>query len=159
MLFKYNDKVIQSFEKLKKENKEIAIVLDWLEEFSTMKINRLDSKEPKRIRSPVKEKFCNNHKTGKIQDLEFYEEFKIIPCDSNEIKISDNLISTIEDISFNIFELKNEVKEGNILSTIGCYVFSIMGFYSFIDYNKFESFVEEITKGYEKKNPYHNENF
>lgn len=158
LLFKFNDSILQNIEKLKAENKDLATVFDWLEEFSTMKVNKLEIKETKTVGSPLKDSFISHLKGKNSKDFEILEEFKIIPCESKYFTISDSLISNIEDISFNIFSLEKEVGAKNILSTISCYVFTTMGFYSFIDYNKFENFVQEITKGYDRKNPYHNVN-
>ena len=38
---------MKTFEKMKTEDKDLETVLDWLEEFSTIKIGRLDSKSKK----------------------------------------------------------------------------------------------------------------
>lgn len=149
MLFKYNDTFIKTFDILKKENKDMATVLDWLEEYSTLKTSKLDAKEQ------------NKNFNSKLSSrLEQPEEYKVsLISEDNFIIISDEMISQIEESNFNIFELEKEVGEENILSTISCYVFSSMGFYSFIDYSKFENFVHKITKGYDRKNPYHNVSF
>lgn len=136
----------------------MATVLDWLEEYSTLKLNKLESKdkEQKNFSSPLIE--LKNHNFSNYDNM---EEFKVSGNlrEENFITISDEIISQIENSTFNIFELEKEVGENNILSTISCYVFSSMGFYSFINYAKFENFVHEITKGYYRKNPYHNVNF
>jgi len=154
-MFKYNDTFIKTFEKLKTENKDMANVLDWLEEYSTLKMSKLDAKEQgKKLGSPMKEL-----KSKYFSTLENSGDFKLsINREENFISISDDIISEFEETTFNIFNLEKEVGEKNTLSTICCYVFSTMGFYSFINYGKFENFVYEITKGYSRKNPYHNVN-
>ena len=141
---------------LKTENKDLATVLDWLEEFSTIKINRLDSHEQKKLISPINDHMLNPLKNKDFNSSDTFDELRCIPSDLNFISISDGIISKMEENNFNIFELEKEVGEKNILSTISCYVFSIMGFYSFINYHKFENFLQEITKGYFRTNPYHN---
>lgn len=72
------------------------------------------------------------------------------------MNISDENISKIEDGDFNIFELEKQVGEKNILSIITSYVFTSMGFFSFINYSNFDNFVQEMVKGYYRTNPYHN---
>lgn len=52
--------------------------------------------------------------------------------------------------------MEKQVGEKNILSIISCYVFTSMGFYSFINYTHFDNFVQEMVKGYYRDNPYHN---
>lgn len=38
---------MKTFDKMKSEDKDLETVLDWLEEFSTIKIGRIDSKSKK----------------------------------------------------------------------------------------------------------------
>jgi len=125
----------------------MATIYGLLEEYWTIKTNKLDLKE-------------QNTTTNKLKNFNSranLEEYKTsFIREDNFITISDEMISQFEDHNFNIFELEKEVGEENILSTISCYVFSSMGFYSIINYRKFENFVQEITKGYYRKNPYHN---
>lgn len=75
--------------------------------------------------------------------------------DINYINCSDESISSIESPEFNIFKLKSEVGKENILSTVSCYIFASTGLYSKIRYDKFESFINAIAKGYRRENPYH----
>jgi hypothetical protein len=35
---------MKTFDKMKREDKDLETVLDWLEEFSTIKVGRIDSK-------------------------------------------------------------------------------------------------------------------
>jgi hypothetical protein len=77
-------------------------------------------------------------------------------ANSEYLNISDENISKIEENEFNIFELEKEVGQKNILSVICSYVFTSMGFYSFINYTHFDNFVQEMVKGYYRENPYHN---
>jgi len=77
--------------------------------------------------------------------------------DVSYIQFSEDCIKSIEDPEFNIFKLKSEIGEENILNTITCYLFTSNGFYSFIQYDKLEAFLQCIESGYLKENPYHNE--
>ncbi len=153
LLFKFNDRSINSFEKFKSESVDMATILEWLEKCSILKKNKSESKEENGFCESFKE--LNN---PNFNNSENNEELKISGnlTEENLMLISDKLISQIEEPTFNIFELEKEVGENNILSTISCYAFSTMGFYSFINYVKLENFVYEITKGYYRKNPYHN---
>ena len=74
---------------------------------------------------------------------------------STYLDFSEECISTIELPNFNIFKLEKEVGSENTLSTVSCYVFISLGLYSIIEYNSFEKFLQEITKGYSRKNSYH----
>ena len=150
--------MLKSFDKLKTENKDFATVLGWVEEFSQIKNNGLNPKDNKRKSSPGYDIIVNYSKNKNLNNSDIIEEFKLNNCQENYINISDNIISEIEEITFNIFDLEKEVGEENILSTVSCYIFSTMGYYSFINYNKFENFIFEITKGYDRRNPYHNVN-
>ena len=73
----------------------------------------------------------------------------------NSVSFSDESISKIETPLFNIFKLENEVGPENTLSVISCYLFTTYGLYSLIKYEKFEKFIQSVTKGYNRANPYH----
>lgn len=75
---------------------------------------------------------------------------------SDYLNITDEQISKIEEDDFNIFELEKQVGEKNILSIISSYIYTSMGFFSFLNYENFDNFVMEISKGYFRENPYHN---
>ena len=85
-----------------------------------------------------------------------FEDMKNSPKNVEYLNISDENISKIEEDDFNIFELEKQVGQKNILSVISSYVFTTMGFYSFINYTHFDNFVQEMVKGYYRENPYHN---
>ena len=74
------------------------------------------------------------------------------------ISFSEEVISKIEDPTFDIFKLESEVGEENTLSTVSCYVFTTMGFYSIIKYENFDFFIQKIAQGYQRSNPFHNVN-
>lgn len=71
-------------------------------------------------------------------------------------QISEKTVSTIDDPDFDIFKLEKEVGAENTLTVVGSYIYSVNGFYSFINHKKFEKYINLITKGYIRENPYHN---
>ena len=168
ILFKTDTLSIQKLENLKKENKELQTIFSWLEEYSTIKMKQKDSliklslsevlAEDGQTKIPLavlKKYFKNEIKveteesTGSI-NLETYRE------DMSFLNFSEDAISTIEDSTFDIFKLESEIGRDNILSTISCYIFTTMGFYSLIEYDKFEAFIQAIARGYVRENHYHN---
>ncbi len=164
ILFKTDDQSIKKLEELKKENKELQTIFSWVEEYSTLKIKskQRSSKSLKEVKiqkfistSPFKTPMSNNN-----FDFDFQLEESSIDSTREEISyinFSEDSIKKIEDPSFNIFRLEQEVGEENILSTVSCYIFTTLGFYSLVKYDKFEMFIQEIAKGYKRTNPYHND--
>ncbi len=69
--------------------------------------------------------------------------------------LQDNIISIIESENFNIFNLEEKIGSENTLPIIGSYILKRYNLFSKIDYEKFETFIEEIRKGYNRENPYH----
>jgi len=70
---------------------------------------------------------------------------------------NSDLIENIENEYFNIFNLDKQVGRENTLGVIGYYIFNLYGFYSLINYTTFENFINEISAGYIRENPYHND--
>ena len=91
------------------------------------------------------------------KNINFSDTIATIDNDSKYINFSEECISTIEDHTFNIHKLEESVGKENTLSTISCYIFISLGLYSMINYNYFENFILEVTKGYYRSNPYHND--
>ncbi len=168
ILFKTDTLSIQTLENLKKENKELQTIFCWLEEYSTIKMKQKDSliklslsevlAEEGQTKIPLavlKKYFKNEIKleseesNGSI-NLETYRE------DISYLNFSEDAISRIEDSTFDIFKLESDIGRDNILSTISCYIFTTMGFYSLIEYDKFEAFIQAIARGYVRENHYHN---
>ena len=148
---------------MKKENSELQTVFSWLEEysqlntkqkdgFSSVKVSESLEKDPTATRHPNS---LTVSMSRKMTLLDSEEELFIKREDIKYINFSEDAISTIEDPSFDIFILESEVGQDNILSTISCYLFTTLGFYSLIKYDKFEGFIQEIAKGYIRANPYH----
>ena len=82
---------------------------------------------------------------------------QIINVDKNIMDFNSDLIEHIEDEYFNIFNLDKQVGRENTLGVIGYYIFNLYGFYSLINYTAFENFINEISAGYIRENPYHND--
>jgi hypothetical protein len=142
---------LENIEQLKKENQDFQTILQWLEEYSTIKINDNDIAKVKikgRFETPIPltalKTFLENPRDKDMQTFR-----------SDYISFSETSIITIEEPTFDIFKLEKEVGMENTLSTVSFYIFASMGFYSLIQYEKFEYFIKEITKGYLRENPYH----
>ena len=82
---------------------------------------------------------------------------QIINVDKNIMDFNSDLIENIENEYFNIFNLDKQVGRENTLGVIGYYIFNLYGFYSLINYTIFENFINEISAGYIRENPYHND--
>jgi hypothetical protein len=145
-----------NIEQIKRENKDYQTILSWLEEYSTIKINNADDIAKVKLNSirtsdtiPLSavKTFLKNEKEN------YLDTFR-----TDCISFSESCIITIEEPTFDIFKLENEVGQENTLSTISCYIFTSMGLYSLIQYEKFENFIHAVTKGYSRTNPYHNVN-
>ena len=89
--------------------------------------------------------------------INFADNLLVVDNDTKYINFSEECISSIEDPSFNIHKLEEAVGQENTLSTVSCYIFISLGLYSMINYSYFENFIAEITKGYYRSNPYHND--
>ena len=146
---------VKAMETLKKENEDLKELFDWIQECSIIKLNSLGKEK-----IPQSERY--KHLTiGDLQRL--IKLSQNIPKQNNNsmqkfinsVSFSDESISKIETPLFNIFKLENEVGPENTLSVISCYLFTTYGLYSLIKYEKFEKFIQSVTKGYNRANPYH----
>ncbi len=162
----YSLNKIETMEKLKPS---IKMKLGWLKEYSTL------SKESHLYNMIGKNINKFNHRYSLSSDLSQFslekEEkkrlFAMKRQSLNPIATSNNLLMKLssgmqlfsfESDSFNIFEFEKNIGKENILPSISIYV---LNFYELFDelipYNKFEHFAYEITKGYHRENPYHND--
>ena len=73
---------------------------------------------------------------------------------SYDIKFNDSY--KIENKDFNIFEFSTKVGKENVLPLIGNYIFTSYNFNKFINITKFRNWCEQISKGYNNSNYYHN---
>lgn len=182
LVFKSDEKTIKHFEKLKENNQDIHITLNWVEEFSSMNANQKEiintikkkshnyTSSSKNCTLPIpKNSYLSNYFTNeKLDKFQFntntnLENFN--SCYGSKLNYATNNVSfinfpedcilAIEDPEFDIFQLDKTVGKENTLSTISCYIFITMGLYSFINYSNFENFIDYITKGYSRQNPYH----
>jgi hypothetical protein len=147
LLLKSEDKTLQKLEKIKDGNQDLESIFNWLEEYSTIKQTQKDD-----IDTVIIQGGAVNHHAVELDDPEVLKKSSIID-------ISEETIATIEQPTFNIFQLESEVGKENTLSTISCYIFISMGLYSVISYSNFENFLQAVTKGYTRNNPYHNVSF
>ena len=117
--------------------------LNWLEQESKSEIpsNLLNLEKL----SKTNKISLNNIKDKKYISTKYYK----IP------NLPDNIISIIESENFNIFNLEEKIGSENTLPVIGSYILKKYNLLSKINYEKFETFIEEIRKGYNRENPYH----
>jgi hypothetical protein len=154
-VFKKTEEVSsENIEQIKRENKDYQTILSWLEEYSTIKLNKVDNLAKVKLRDNIRatesipltavKSFLG--KDNKNESETFRPEI---------LSFSESCIASIETSIFDIFKLEDEVGQENTLSTVSCYIFTTMGLYSLIQYEKFENFIHAITKGYSRNNPYH----
>jgi hypothetical protein len=148
-----------NIEQIKKENQDYQTILSWLEEYSTIKINETGNIARVKLKSGVQAADTIPLTAVKT----FLKKENGNGCDNNLdtmrvmdlVNLSEGCITSIEEPIFDIFKLEQEVGKENTLSTVSCYIFTSMGLYSLIQYEKFEKFIQAVTKGYSRDNPYH----
>jgi hypothetical protein len=151
--FKPDANTFKNIERYELKRPTQQIKLGWMKECSLLNnhidifnIIKKDEKEKKRI-------FTAPHKRPSFTML--YQPLRIPSITNNKINSVSEELLNFESPSFNIFKLEQSIGEANILPTVSIYACSSLGLYTLLDYNKFESFVFEITKGYNRRNPYH----
>lgn len=65
--------------------------------------------------------------------------------------------SIIDDVDFDIFNYSKNFGRENVLINIANSIFENYSFYTFINYQRFETFVDKIRLGYDYLLPYHND--
>lgn len=163
LIFKADDKELEKFSKMKGKSQEMENIFSFLEEYSSMKFKHKDNLESLKIKTN------NSEQTSYYTDrsVDFSEDSfgtqrtnKQLQTNfsngSSYLDFSEECFATIDKPTFDIFKLEKEVGEENSLSTVTCYIFITMGLYSHINYNNLENFLHAITKGYTRKNSYHN---
>ena len=109
-------------------------------------------------KSEIPSKLLNLEKLSKINQISLnnIKDKKYISPKNYKIpNLPDNIISIIESENFNIFNLEEKIGSENTLQVIGSYILKKYNLLSKINYEKFETFIEEIRKGYNRENPYH----
>jgi hypothetical protein len=147
---------------MKKENTDMQTVFLWLQEYSQINTRHKDGFSTVKVSESVeKETVARIHNSlsasvsRKMILLDTDEELYVKKDEVRFLNYSEDAINTIEEPTFDIFKLESEVGAENILSTVSCYIFTNLGFYSLIKYDRFEAFIQEIAKGYIRSNPYH----
>ena len=176
LIFKSDEKTLKHLEKLKEENQDVKIILNWVEEYSTLNMNHDISNTLKKTNYNSGQKahqiatfkqnsyFSNYFTNEKVDLMDFntntdkenlfnYNSRLNYISNNNFINFSETL--SIEDCNFDIFELEKTAGKENTLSTVSCFIFLNMGLYSRINYSKFENFIELIRRGYCRENSYH----
>ena len=138
---------------VKKQNESYRELFKFLENNTEIKLkteyiakNNLEHLHSKEISLNLAKQISS----GNIRDKNY-----ISPKNSKFITIAEETILNVETQEFNILKLEEEVGAENTLSVIGCYILTVYGLYSKINYDKFEKFIQAITKGYNRENPYH----
>lgn len=170
LLFKSDDLTLSKINQLKNENQDMKYIVSWLEEYSTIKLNDVAKKSLMQQNHHILNDA--NHlsirelkpliipKNGDDKNNNYQTSQNQIPniCSKeNLLNINQAILQDIDKPTFDLFKLDDEVGKENTLSVIGFYIFTIYGFYDLIKYSKFENFLQGITKGYIRKNPYHND--
>jgi hypothetical protein len=159
LLHQADGNALERMERIKEGNQELESVFNWLEEYSSFK-----QKQKQNIESVIQKQYNSNPGNLFLQTEKSLDFTLALETPKNLIKqnntafidFPEECIITIEEPTFDIFKLENEVGKENTLSTVSCYIFSTMGLYSIINYAKFENFLQVITKGYTRNNHYHN---
>ena len=183
--FNTNDITLDKIQELKNENQEMKYMLSWLEEYSTITLTdtgkekiQNDSKSQQILKEDnqisikdIKSLIWPDFKTklsSKYDDKLSPERNELYNDNHNQLlpsvyssfeflNIPESILKDFDSNNFNIFHLDSQVGKDNTLSIISLYIFSIYGFFNIVNYSKFENFVKEITKGYDRTNPYHND--
>ena len=183
LIFKSDEKTLKHLEKLKEENQDIQLILNWVEEYSTLNTNQnifnnLKKKEfsssTKMIHNPNARRSSATYLSNDFHNDRAEKNSRNINSDLENIlnynsklnnmtnsnsnsylNFSEDSIVTIQETTFDVFQLEKSIGKDNTLSTISCYIFIEMGLYSIINYSNFENFIELIRKGYNRKNSYH----
>ena len=175
ILFKSDELTMSKIHELKNESKDMKYAVSWLEEYSTLKLNdiakeqenllpssyskRKDVKDINEIKNILKnEKEKRGLKMSNLSSKTLISSINPnISIDHNFLDIPEELIDNIEDETFSIFKLDQKVGRENTLGIIGYYIFNTYGFYTLIKYPIFENFIKAVSRGYIRKNPYHND--
>lgn len=148
---------LKQIEEVIKENEELKCIQSFLDEYASIKLNTFGaSKLGQIIASNESSKVLSLSEIRKLangmnstNDVEKYQAERFI-------NFSEACVKSIETESFNILNLEEQIGMENTLSVVSCFVFTFYNLYSVINYNQFENFIHMITKGYNRKNPYHN---
>lgn len=142
--------------KLKAQNDFYKSSLTWINDNCSIKLNPTSvDKFPSLPKKELTIQAIKNHLKAICKTKK--DDLSLAVKPDKFITFSEESINKIETPDFNIFKLEEEVGAENTLSVVGCYIFTSYGLYSIIKYNKFEKFVQEITRGYIRSNPYHND--
>jgi hypothetical protein len=150
---KADDKAMQRMEKMKSHNQELETIYSWMEEYSEIK-----HKQKENIDLVLQKHYSTSFSLDNSKDFTLSEinTPNNIKAKQTFLNFSEECFVKIEDPTFDIFLLENEVGRENTLSTISSYIFINLGLFAIINYNNFENFIQAVTKGYNRANYYHN---
>ena len=175
LLFKSDELTLSKINELKNESKDMKYAVTWLEEYSTIKLKDIAKEQEDLLPSSyskrrdvrdineIKNILKNESERKGTRMTNFSSKTLIssinpnISIDHNFLDIPEELLENIEDSNFSIFKLDEKIGKDNTLGLIGYYIFNTYGFYTLIKYPIFENFIKAVTRGYIRKNPYHND--
>ena len=175
LLFKSDELTLSKINELKNESKDMKYAVTWLEEYSTIKLKDIDKEQEDLLPSSyskrrdvgdineiknilLKEKERKGSKILHLSSKTLISSINPnISIDNKFLDIPEEIIENIEESTFSIFKLDEKVGRENTLGIIGYYIFNVYGFYTLIKYPIFENFIKAVTRGYIRKNPYHND--
>jgi hypothetical protein len=155
LIYRSDDQTIEKMKEIKKNDKDFEAQLNWIEEYSMSKNKQRDNIENV-LTKQQKENYSSEKKPSKILESPNLTARSLKSTNTSLLNFSEDCIVLIENPNFDIFKLEKEVGQENTLSTISCYIFITMGLYSIVNYNNFETFLQAITKGYNRTSAYHN---
>lgn len=153
---KPDDELYRKIEKMENSDPQIVTSLGWLREYSNVDKGNASNKQTNKRRRgsfglnrkptvapAMKRKSLETSLTSK-------EVSKILTkLDDKELNIGSEF--------FNIFTCESKVGSKAILPVISFFAFDELDLLTIIRSDKFEKFVFEISSGYHRENPYHND--
>ena len=124
--------------------------------------NIREAKNGQKLIVKTKTEYEMRNKSTGIKRPELSEKIEIkdmdLPDRINNIyeKNLKNFVN-IDDKNFNIFEFENKVGKENTLLLIGKYISNYFKFGEVINQSNYDNWVEQIGKGYNRKNHYHHD--
>ena len=152
---KLDSAAFKNLEKMKEKKPSLKIKLGWFEEYSLL---NKEEEIYKLTKKTLLSNSVNNSKTLETKSKNLLHRRNTLNPELLKSgimnRINDDLLD-FESHNFNIFKLEEKVGRDNILPVISIYVFSSLGYFSIIDYTKFEPFIFRVASGYHRQNPYH----
>ena len=143
---------LKHIEKIKETKPSLQMKLSWMEQYSSLEqqkdlYNITNISENKENNFQKRQSMFNFCKRNSLDQTS-----KISKCDISKIPI--NLLN-FDSPQFNIFDLEEKVDSKNTMAVVGTFIFSYLNLFNLINYQRFESFIYNVAKGYNRNNSYH----